>query len=69
VTFILAVCFFDFSAILSYNQRAFRYIIVFYGFWIGSAAIPAGHDAWVVGDEPVVAIEMTATGVNRELSK
>jgi mannose-6-phosphate isomerase-like protein (cupin superfamily) len=33
------------------------------------SSIPAGHDAWVVGDEPVIGIEMTATGVNRELSK
>ncbi len=31
--------------------------------------VPAGHDAWVVGDEPAVGIEFTAEGITKELSK
>ena len=33
------------------------------------SSVPAGHDAWVVGDEPVVGIEWTAEGITNELSK
>lgn len=33
------------------------------------SSVPAGHDAWVVGDEPVVGIEWTAAGITKELSK
>lgn len=33
------------------------------------SSIPAGHDGWVVGDEPAVGIEWTAAGIDKELSK
>ncbi|MDE1871332.1 MAG: cupin domain-containing protein [Candidatus Micrarchaeota archaeon] len=33
------------------------------------SSVPSGHDAWVVGDEPVVGIEWTATEIVNELSK
>ena len=33
------------------------------------SSIPAGHDMWVVGDEPAVGIEFTASNIGRELSK
>jgi mannose-6-phosphate isomerase-like protein (cupin superfamily) len=32
-------------------------------------SVPPGHDAWVVGDEPVIGIEFTAEGITKELSK
>jgi hypothetical protein len=32
-------------------------------------SVPAGHDAWVVGDEPAVGIEFTAEAITQELSK
>jgi hypothetical protein len=32
-------------------------------------SVPPGHDAWVVGDEPAVGLELTAEGITRELSK
>jgi hypothetical protein len=32
--------------------------------------VPAGHDAWVVGEEPVMEIEFTAEeAITQELSK
>ena len=33
------------------------------------SSVPAGHDAWVVGDEPAVGIEWTAAAITKELSK
>lgn len=33
------------------------------------SSVPAGHDAWVVGDEPAVGIEWTAAGITKEMSK
>lgn len=33
------------------------------------SSVPAGHDAWVVGDEPVIGIEWTAAGIMGEMSK
>jgi len=32
-------------------------------------SVPAGHDAWVVGDEPAIGIEFTAEAITKELSK
>ncbi len=33
------------------------------------SSVPAGHDGWVVGDEPAVGIEWTAAAITKELSK
>jgi hypothetical protein len=33
------------------------------------SSVPPGHDAWVIGDEPAIGIEWTATEIMKELSK